>query len=84
MSILHNLLAKLYIPSTLNSYGRGLEKFPLELGAPACICGVIPNFKNTVVCGLKFHLYLRILCQKAMIKIEVFQFLPCLAWGPPA
>ena len=62
MSILHNLLAKLYIPSTLNSYGRGLEKFPLELGAPACICAVLPKLKNTVACGLKFHFYLRVLC----------------------
>ena len=44
MSILHNLLAKLYIPRTLNSHGRRLEKFPLELGAPACILDTIQDF----------------------------------------
>ena len=46
--------------------------------------GVSPNFKITVVCGLKFYLEIPSLkFQKATSKIEVFWSLPCLAWGPP-
>ena len=47
----------------------------------------ITKFRITVACGLKFNWYLRILSlkfEKATRKIEVFQSLPCLAWGPPA
>ena len=39
-----------------------------------------------MACGPKFHWYLRTLSlefHKAKIKIEVFQSLPYLAWGPP-
>ena len=44
-----------------------LVYFPAE----QTLCGVLPNLKNKVL-SVKFHLYLRVLCQKAMIKTEIF------------
>ena len=44
------------------------------------ILGVSPNFEIAVICGLKFHWYLRTLClkfQRAGTKIENFLPLPC-------
>ena len=65
-----------------------LEKFLKQLAVGIVgihYIGVSPNFKITVLCGLKF--YLKILSlefQKATSKIEVFRSLPSLTWSRTA